>query len=94
VIATRSARRWLNVAGVGSVIGLMSYALYEQYVVGLEACPLCILQPRRLHQHTPDITDGRRDQYLGCQLPPQSQHPKRTHFQQRPAAPATPDRQY
>ena len=37
-------RRWLNAAGVAAVVGLMSYALYEQHVVGLEACPLCILQ--------------------------------------------------
>jgi disulfide bond formation protein DsbB len=44
VIATRHGRRWFNAAGILSVIGLMSYALYEQYVVGLEACPLCILQ--------------------------------------------------
>jgi protein dithiol:quinone oxidoreductase len=26
------------------MLGLMGYALYEQYVVGLEACPLCIFQ--------------------------------------------------
>jgi disulfide bond formation protein DsbB len=44
MIGTRKGRRWLNVAGVASVVGLMSYALYEQHVVGLEACPLCILQ--------------------------------------------------
>jgi disulfide bond formation protein DsbB len=44
VIATRSARRWLNWAGVAIVAGLMSYALYAQHILGLEACPLCILQ--------------------------------------------------
>ena len=44
VIATRQGRRLSNAAGVVSVVGLMSYALYEQHVVGLEACPLCILQ--------------------------------------------------
>jgi protein dithiol:quinone oxidoreductase len=44
VIATRSARRWSNASGVAAAVGLMCYALYEQYVVGLEACPLCILQ--------------------------------------------------
>lgn len=44
MIATRTQRRWFNAAGVLSVIGLMSYALYEQHVVGLEACPLCMLQ--------------------------------------------------
>ena len=44
MIATRRGRRLCNAAGVASVVGLMSYALYEQHVVGLEACPLCILQ--------------------------------------------------
>jgi disulfide bond formation protein DsbB len=44
VIATRSARRWLNAAGAAIVAGLMGYALYAQHIVGLEACPLCILQ--------------------------------------------------
>jgi disulfide bond formation protein DsbB len=44
MIATRQGRRWLNAAGFGSVVALMSYALYQQHVVGLEACPLCILQ--------------------------------------------------
>jgi disulfide bond formation protein DsbB len=44
VISERLHRRWLNAAGVAIVVGLMSYALYEQHVVGLAACPLCILQ--------------------------------------------------
>ena len=44
MIETRGQRRLLNLAGVGIVIGLMAYALYSQYVVGLEACPLCIFQ--------------------------------------------------
>jgi protein dithiol:quinone oxidoreductase len=44
VIETRRQRRWLNVLGLAIVIGLMSYALYAQHVVGLEACPLCIFQ--------------------------------------------------
>jgi disulfide bond formation protein DsbB len=44
VIATRSARRWANAAGVAIVIGLMSYALYAQHVLLLNPCPLCILQ--------------------------------------------------
>ncbi len=44
MIATRQGRRWFNAAGVGIVVGLMSYALYQQHVVGLDACPLCILQ--------------------------------------------------
>jgi disulfide bond formation protein DsbB len=29
---------------VAAVVGLMSYALYAQHVLGLEACPLCIFQ--------------------------------------------------
>jgi disulfide bond formation protein DsbB len=44
VIATRSQRRGWNAAGFVAVVGLMGYALYEEHVVGLEACPLCILQ--------------------------------------------------
>ena len=44
MIETRGQRRLLNLAGVAIVIGLMAYALYSQYVVGLEACPLCIFQ--------------------------------------------------
>ncbi len=41
---TKSHRRWLNLAGAGSVVGLIAYALFAQYVLGLEACPLCIFQ--------------------------------------------------
>jgi disulfide bond formation protein DsbB len=44
MIATRNARRWANFAGVGIVVALMGYALYQEHVVGLEACPLCMLQ--------------------------------------------------
>ena len=44
MIATHGQRRWFNAAGVGIVVALMGYALYEEHVVGLEACPLCILQ--------------------------------------------------
>jgi disulfide bond formation protein DsbB len=43
-IDSRRKRRWLNLAGVAAVVGLMSYALYAEHVLGLEACPLCILQ--------------------------------------------------
>jgi disulfide bond formation protein DsbB len=43
-MATRQGRRWLNAAGAGIVVALMSYALYAEHIVGLEACPLCILQ--------------------------------------------------
>ena len=44
MIRTRGQRRLLNLAGTGIVIGLMAYALYAQYVLGLDACPLCIFQ--------------------------------------------------
>ncbi|HEU4618622.1 MAG TPA: disulfide bond formation protein B [Gammaproteobacteria bacterium] len=44
MISNRLHRRLFNLAGVLAVVGLMAYALYEQYVVGLEACPLCIFQ--------------------------------------------------
>lgn len=41
---TRGGRRLLNLAGFAAVLALIAYALYTQYVVGLEACPLCIFQ--------------------------------------------------
>lgn len=44
MIGTRSQRRWLNLAGVAVVVGLMAYALYAQHVLGLDPCPLCIFQ--------------------------------------------------
>ena len=44
MIASRTSRRWLNAAGVAAIVGLMSYALYAQHILGLEACPLCIIQ--------------------------------------------------
>jgi len=44
VTATRVHRRLANGAGALIVVGLMSYALYAQHVLGLEACPLCIMQ--------------------------------------------------
>jgi protein dithiol:quinone oxidoreductase len=44
LISARRQRRWLNSLGLAAVIGLMSYALYAQHVLGLEACPLCIFQ--------------------------------------------------
>lgn len=43
-MTSRNQRRALNGFGVAAVAGLMGYALYTQYVVGLEACPLCIFQ--------------------------------------------------
>ena len=44
MISTRKHRRWANFTGSGIVVGLISYALFAQYVLGLEACPLCIFQ--------------------------------------------------
>ena len=44
MIATRTQRRWFNAAGVGIIAALMGYALYAQHILGLEACPLCIIQ--------------------------------------------------
>lgn len=44
LFATRGGRRLLNGLGVLAVVGLMGYALYQEHVVGLEACPLCIFQ--------------------------------------------------
>ena len=37
-------RRAGNLAGFLVCLGLISYALYAQYGLGLEPCPLCILQ--------------------------------------------------
>ncbi len=37
-------RRLVNVAGFVTCAGLMSYALYAQYVLYLEPCPLCVFQ--------------------------------------------------
>jgi protein dithiol:quinone oxidoreductase len=33
-----------NLLGVFACVGLMAYALYAQYQLGLEPCPLCIFQ--------------------------------------------------
>ena len=44
MIVTRQGRRLANAAGVGIVVALMGYALYAEHILGLEACPLCILQ--------------------------------------------------
>lgn len=43
-IDTRRLRRLANAAGLLAVVGLMSYALFAEHVLGLEACPLCIFQ--------------------------------------------------
>jgi disulfide bond formation protein DsbB len=37
-------RRRGNLLGLLACVGLISYALYVQYGIGLEPCPLCILQ--------------------------------------------------
>ena len=37
-------RRLLNFAGFAVCVGLMGYALYAQYQLMLEPCPLCVLQ--------------------------------------------------
>ena len=43
--ATRPvAGRAGNLAGFAVCTGLLAYALYSQYALGLEPCPLCILQ--------------------------------------------------
>jgi protein dithiol:quinone oxidoreductase len=44
VIETRRGRRAANLLGVVAVAGLMGYALYAEHVLGLEPCPLCVLQ--------------------------------------------------
>ena len=44
MIRSRLERRLANLAGCVAVAGLIAYALYAQYVLGLEACPLCIFQ--------------------------------------------------
>lgn len=36
-------RRWLALIALGGV-GLLAYGLYLQHVVGLEPCPMCIVQ--------------------------------------------------
>jgi len=37
-------RRLLNFAGFIACVGLLGYAYYTQYALGLEPCPLCIFQ--------------------------------------------------
>jgi disulfide bond formation protein DsbB len=38
------SRRFANFAGFGLCVGLIVYALYVQYVLHFEPCPLCIFQ--------------------------------------------------
>ena len=45
LISVRSgSRRFANALGFVVALGLTGYALYAQYGLGLEPCPLCILQ--------------------------------------------------
>ena len=37
-------RRLVNFAGFGACVGLLAYALYSQFELGLDPCPLCIFQ--------------------------------------------------
>lgn len=37
-------RRLINAAGACACFGLLAYALYAQYRLGLQPCPLCIFQ--------------------------------------------------
>ena len=39
-----SRRRLLNLAGGVICLAMLGYALYAQYALGLEPCPLCIFQ--------------------------------------------------
>ncbi len=41
---TIPSRRTLNVAGFFACAGMMAYALYAQYALFLDPCPLCIFQ--------------------------------------------------
>lgn len=43
-VGLRKHRRWANLAVFVIVVDLIGYALFSQYVMGLEACPLCIFQ--------------------------------------------------
>jgi disulfide bond formation protein DsbB len=43
-VPTSITRRKGNLIGLAASAALIGYALYVQYVLGLEPCPLCILQ--------------------------------------------------
>ena len=47
MIATRQGRRLANAAGLAIVVALMSYAYYQQHVVGLEPGLVAAQHPRR-----------------------------------------------
>lgn len=44
MIQSRFDRARWNLLGAGSVIGLLAYAYYAQYIQGFNPCPLCIFQ--------------------------------------------------
>lgn len=44
MISSRGRRRGVNAAGFAACAALMGYALYAQYVLKLEPCPLCSFQ--------------------------------------------------
>ena len=41
---TLFSRRWGNLAGFAACAGMLAFGYYLQFAVGLEPCPLCILQ--------------------------------------------------
>jgi len=41
---TSLSKRWIHAAVVFCVLALWSYALYAQYVLHLDPCPLCVFQ--------------------------------------------------
>ncbi|MBT8100277.1 MAG: disulfide bond formation protein B [Gammaproteobacteria bacterium] len=41
---TLPSRRWINAGGFVACAGMMAYALYAQYQLYLDPCPLCLLQ--------------------------------------------------
>ncbi len=43
-VAVSTNKRLLNFAGFIACVGLLGYAYYTQYNLGLEPCPLCIFQ--------------------------------------------------
>ena len=50
-----SRTRLVNLVGIVACAGLMGYALYAQYGLGLEPCPLCIFQ--RIGDHAKNISE-------------------------------------
>lgn len=44
IMTWKLPQRWLFLAGFGICVGLIGGALYFQHGVGLEPCPLCIVQ--------------------------------------------------